>query len=150
MRGKLSEPALRDLAVEVAEEVESQAPADWLWKERHAKLVDGFTFTMPDTPARQAAFPQHRAQKPGVGFPNARACALISLATATILNLKIGPYAGKESGESASDQLHLYLPAGVGLVDAVCRQCGPIRKASGTLPPTAACNRSMQSGKSSR
>lgn len=100
-RGKLSEPALRDLAVEVAEEVEAQAPVDWLWKGRHAKLVDGFTFTMPDTPANQAAYPQHRAQQPGLGFPIARVCALVSLATALVLNLKIGPYAGKETGESA-------------------------------------------------
>lgn len=100
-RAKLSEPALLDLAEEVAEEAEAQSPEDWLWKGRHARLVDGFTFTMPDTPANQAAFPQHRAQKPGVGFPIARVCALVSLATAMVLKLKIGPYAGKETGESA-------------------------------------------------
>jgi len=100
-RAKLSEAALRDLTVEVAEEVEAQAPPDWLWNGRHAKLVDGFTFTMPDTLANQAAYPQHQAQKPGLGAPIARACALISLASACVLNLKIGPYAGKQTGESA-------------------------------------------------
>jgi len=63
--------------------------------------VDGLTFTMPDTPANQAAFPQHRSQKPGVGFPIARVCAILSLATATVLNLKEGPYSGKETGETA-------------------------------------------------
>ena len=41
---------------------------DWLWHDRHAKLVDGFTFTMPDTPANQDAFPQQGSQAPGVGF----------------------------------------------------------------------------------
>jgi hypothetical protein len=100
-RGKLSEPALRDLAVEVAEEVETQAPDEWLWKGRHAKLVDGFTFTMPDTPKNQEAYPQPSSQKPGLGFPMARVCALISLASACVLNLKIGPYSGKTTGESA-------------------------------------------------
>ena len=100
-RAKLSEHALHDLAVEVADELEAQADGAWLWKGRHAKLVDGFTFTMPDTPANQAAYPQHTAQKPGVGFPIARACAILSLATACVMDLALGPYAGKETGETA-------------------------------------------------
>jgi putative transposase len=100
-RAKLSEHALHDLASEVASELEQQAPSAWLWKGRHAKLVDGFTFTMPDTPANQAAYPQHPAQKPGVGFPVARACAMLSLATACVRDLALGPYAGKETGETA-------------------------------------------------
>jgi hypothetical protein len=100
-RAKLSAQAMRDLAVEHAEEVEEQTPPEWLWKGRHAKLVDGFTFTMPDTPANQAEYPQSKTQKPGLGFPIARACTLISLASVCLMNLKIGPYAGKETGESA-------------------------------------------------
>jgi putative transposase len=99
-RAKLSEDALHALTVEIAAEVQEQADAAWLWKGRHAKLVDGFTFTMPDTPANQAAYPQHTAQKPGVGFPIARACAILSLATACIMEVAIGPYAGKETGET--------------------------------------------------
>jgi hypothetical protein len=67
----------------------------------HAKLIDGFTFTMPDTPQNQAEFPQQKSQRPGAGFPIARACAVLSLATGAIHDLKIGPYAGKETGESA-------------------------------------------------
>lgn len=100
-RAKLSEAALHDLASEVAEELEAQAEGDWLWKGRHAKLVDGFTFTMPDTLANQAAYPQNVAQKPGIGFPIARACAILSLATACVMDLAVGPYAGKETGETA-------------------------------------------------
>jgi hypothetical protein len=100
-RAKLSEDALHELTVEIAAEVQQQADAAWRWKGRQAKLVDGFTFTMPDTPANQAAYPQHTAQKPGVGFPIARACAILSLATACILDLAVGPYSGKETGETA-------------------------------------------------
>jgi hypothetical protein len=100
-RGKLSEAALHDLTVEVAEELEEQAEPLWLWKGRHAKLVDGFTFTMPDTPANQAAYPQQPSQKKGVGFPIARACAILSLATACVTDLATGPYSGKETGETA-------------------------------------------------
>jgi hypothetical protein len=47
-RAKLSEPALRQITVETADELQRQAEPAWLWKEKHAKLVDGFTFTMPD------------------------------------------------------------------------------------------------------
>jgi len=100
-RAKLSEAALRQLVVETAEELQQQAPPDWLWKGLHAKLVDGFTFTMPDTPENQEEYPQNPAQDEGVGFPIARACAILSLATACLMNLAVGPYAGKETGETA-------------------------------------------------
>ncbi len=49
-RHKLAEEALYELLVEVASKIEFAAPDKWLWCGRHAKLVDGFTATMPDTP----------------------------------------------------------------------------------------------------
>jgi len=100
-RAKLSAAALRDLGREVAAEVEHQADADWLWKGLHAKLVDGFTFTMPDTKANQAEYPSPKTQKKGVGLPIARAAVILSLATACALDLAVGPYSGKETGETA-------------------------------------------------
>lgn len=100
-RAKLSEPALRDLTCEVANEVETQADPSWLFKGKHAKLIDGFTFTMPDTQKNQAAYPQQKAQKAGVGFPIARAVAILSLATACVMDVAIGPCSGKETGETA-------------------------------------------------
>jgi len=100
-RAKLSEAALHALTVEVARELEAQAPPAWLWKDRHPKLIDGFTFTMPDTPRNQAEYPQPASQQKGVGFPIARACAILSLVTACLSDLAIGPYAGKETGETA-------------------------------------------------
>jgi Transposase DDE domain len=101
-RAKLSAAALRDLSCEVAEELEQAAEPSWLWKDKHhAKLIDGFTFTMPDTPKNQAAYPQPKTQKPGVGLPIARAVAIVSLATACVMDLAMGPYKGKETGESA-------------------------------------------------
>ena len=38
-RAKLSEPALRELSTEIANEAEQQADAAWLWKGRHTKLI---------------------------------------------------------------------------------------------------------------
>ena len=100
-RAKLSEAALKDLTCEVAAELEQQAQPSWLWEGRPAKLVDGFTFTMADTAENQAEYPSPRTQKAGVGLPIARAVAILSLATASALQLAMGPYSGKETGETA-------------------------------------------------
>jgi hypothetical protein len=100
-RAKLSEAALAELTTEIAAELETSADESWLWKDKHAKLIDGFTFTMPDTPKNQAEYPQQKAQKPGVGQPIARAVAILSLATGCVMNLAMGPYQGKETGEPA-------------------------------------------------
>ena len=81
--------------------LEDNADADWLFKGRRVLLVDGTTVSMPDTEENQRAFPQNRAQKPGLGFPIARLVAVISLATGAVRDLAIGPYRGKQTGETA-------------------------------------------------
>ena len=100
-RHKLNAEVLRQLVCGIAEKMSYLNPDHWLWQGKEVKLVDGFTFTMPDTPENQKEFPQSKAQEPGVGFPIARACAVLSLATACIHDVAIGPYAGKETGETA-------------------------------------------------
>jgi len=100
-RAKLSEEALRDLTREVAAELEESADESWLFQGMHAKLVDGFTFTMPDTDENQKVFPHPKTQKPGVGLPIARAVLIVSLATAAVMDVAIGPYKGKETGETS-------------------------------------------------
>ena len=118
-RAKLSEPAVAELGRDVARELEEQADESWLWKGRHAKLVDGFTFTMPDTKKNQAEYPQNPAQKPGIGFPIARAVAVISLTTACVLDAAMGPYSGKETGEPALLRrlLGVFRPGDVAVLD---------------------------------
>jgi hypothetical protein len=100
-RAKLSLPALQHLVLESAGQVENEADPRWLWNGLHAKLVDGFTFTMPDTPENQAEFPQPSTQRTGAGFPMARCCTVVSAATACLCDMAIGPYQGKETGETA-------------------------------------------------
>jgi putative transposase len=100
-RAKLKLTALQRLVRESAGSLEQEVQRSWLWKGRHAKLVDGFTFTMPDTAENQAAFPQIAEQQPGVGLPIARACVVLSLATACVCDLAVGPCEGKETGENA-------------------------------------------------
>lgn len=64
-------------------------------------LVDGFTITAADTQENQEVFPQSPAQKEGLGFPIIRGVSLISMVTGLLVDLALGPYAGKQSGETA-------------------------------------------------
>jgi hypothetical protein len=73
----------------------------WLWHGLNVVLADGTTVLMPDTPKNQAVFPQQSHQKPGLGFPIARWVALISLATGTIIDYRLGAYQGKGTGETS-------------------------------------------------
>jgi len=100
-RAKLSETVLERLACEISEGCESQLPEKWLWHGRHVHLVDGTTVSMPDTPNSQAVYPQQKAQQEGLGFPIARMVVLLSLATAMTSGMAMGPYVGKETGETA-------------------------------------------------
>src|ERR1035437_10534592 len=52
-RAKLNLAALHRLVVQAAEHLEEAADPSWLWHGLHAKLIDGFTFTLPDTPENQ-------------------------------------------------------------------------------------------------
>ena len=75
--------------------------AQWGWRGRPVKLVDGSTLTMSDTPENQAAYPQESNQKSGLGFPIMRIGVLGDLNTGAILDCKIAPYSGKGTGETA-------------------------------------------------
>jgi putative transposase len=100
-RAKLSETAIHRLATDVADGCEKQAGKKWLWRGRHVYLVDGTTVSMPDTPENQEAYPQPSSQEEGLGFPMARLVVLLSLATGMLVDMAMGPYTGKETGETA-------------------------------------------------
>jgi len=100
-RGKLSENVIHRLAADVADGCEQQVDSAWLWRGRHVYLVDGTTVTMPDTLKNQEMYPQSSQQEKGLGFPLARVVVLVSLSTAMVKDMAIGPYKGKETGETA-------------------------------------------------
>lgn len=101
-RGQLPEELFRVLVRTTGNDLQraAQRQASWLWKGRAVKLVDGTTVTMPDTAENQAAYPQHSAQKPGLGFPIARLVVIFSLSVGAVLEYAIGRYQGKRSGEN--------------------------------------------------
>jgi len=100
-RSKLPVAILRRLTTEVASGCEQRLPKRWLWKGRHVHLVDGTTVGAPDTEANQKEFPQPATQAQDLGFPLIRMVVLLSLATAMVQGLALGPYQGKETGETA-------------------------------------------------
>lgn len=89
------------LVRQTARETEQRATAAWRWNGRRVTLVDGSTVSMPDTSENQQAFPQMKAQGIGLGFPLVRIVVLIALATGVVRDLALGPYQGKETGETA-------------------------------------------------
>ena len=122
-RAKLSIDALHELVTLVAKNTETIACEQWLWKHKHhAKLVDGFTATMPDTPKNQARFPQHEKSHPGCGFPIMRVCVVLSLATAMVVDAAFAAYTGKETGESAllRKMFSAFAPDDIAVFDRNC------------------------------
>jgi Transposase DDE domain len=89
------------LVHQTARQIEASASDEWLWKGRKTSVVDGTTVSMPDTLKNQQVFPQSTTQGIGLGFPVARLVAIISLATGVVRDLALGPYKGKETGETA-------------------------------------------------
>jgi hypothetical protein len=100
-RQRLPLGAVVRLVRQTAREIDECAPDAWLWNGRRVTLVDGSTASMPDTEENQTAFPQSTAQGIGLGFPLVRIVVLISLATGVVRDLALGPYQGKETGETA-------------------------------------------------
>ena len=100
-RQRLPLEVIVELVHQTARKIEAGASDQWLWKGRRTSLIDGSTSSMPDTPGNQRAFPQSNTQGIGLGFPVVRYVALISLATGVVRDLAIGPYKGKETGETA-------------------------------------------------
>ena len=87
------------LARETGRLLSKKASAQWLWRGRVVKLVDGTGISMPDTPQNQARYPQPNTQASGVGFPLARLVMVICLATGAALDAALGPHSGKGTGE---------------------------------------------------
>ena len=98
-RQRLPQQMIQELAYRVAAGLEARTPKAWRWRGRPVKLTDGTTTLMADTPANQASFPQHGQQERGAGFPIARLVGVISLDHGAVLDVAMGPYKGKGTGE---------------------------------------------------
>ncbi len=100
-RKHLPRELVQELARSIATLLGTSSPAPWMRRGRHVKLVDGTTILMPDTAENQACYPQHGNQQSGAGVPIARLVVVISLAHGAVLEVAMGPYKGKGTGEHA-------------------------------------------------
>jgi hypothetical protein len=98
-RKRLSEKFFSCITRLVGKALDDGVDPAWLWKGRPVYMFDGTTVSMPDTLKNQAAYPQVYNQKPGLGFPIARVCTIMSLSCGAVLDLGISRYAGKGQGE---------------------------------------------------
>lgn len=98
-RQRLPKTLLSQLVRQTGRELAQQAPAAWRRHGRAVKVVDGTTVSMPDTPANEAAFGKPSNQRGPSGFPVSRIVVLLCLATGAALELAIGSWCGKRSGE---------------------------------------------------
>lgn len=120
-RQRLPEKLLADLACTCGSALQQRVAPMGLLGGRSIKIADGTTVSMPDTPENQKDYPQQPGQKRGIGFPIIRLVGLISLSCGAVLDVAMGSYSGKKTGEtSLLRQLYDRLEAGdVLLADAM-------------------------------
>lgn len=63
------------------ERLGKRVAATWLWCGRSVKVLDGTSFSMPDTAANQRQWPQPSGQQKGCGFPVAKMLGIFCLST---------------------------------------------------------------------
>jgi hypothetical protein len=81
-----------------------RSAAEPAWRGHRTFLVDGSTFSMPDTPELQAAFGQPAAQQPGCGFPLAHWLAMFDAQTGLLVKHLAAPW--RTHDMSKISQLH--------------------------------------------
>lgn len=114
-RGRLSCGFLQRLQTAVADQcfAEPLRPEE-LWHGHQVFLLDGSSFSMPDTPELQAAFGQPAGQAPGCGFPTAHLLLACAAATGYIRKAVAAPR--RTHDLSQVPLLHPAVPAGAVLV----------------------------------
>jgi hypothetical protein len=118
-RKRLPEKFFSEVARQTGRTLDANVEARWLWKSRRVYVYDGSSVSMPDTAKNQAAYPQPKVQRPGLGFPLARIAAIFSLACGSVLDVGICRYAGKGQSELGMLRVlwNLFLPGDVMLAD---------------------------------
>lgn len=84
------------------------------WRGHRTFLVDGSSFSMPDTPELRAQFGTSGRAKPGCSFPVARILALFHAGTGTLLEVLATPLRAHEM--ASVDGVHAHLGRGDVLV----------------------------------
>jgi hypothetical protein len=95
-RKRLPLGVLKPLLRRTATELTAQIKPEQQWCGRRVKAYDGTTVLMSDTPANQAAYPQHSNQKVGCGFPLAKLVVWFCATTGAVLEVAIAAFSTSE------------------------------------------------------
>ena len=90
-RARLPLAVLRALLEGLVGSITPPAGAGGLWGGHRTFLVDGSSFSMPDTPGLQRSFGQPGNQAPGCGFPTAKILALFHAGTGLLIEVIASP-----------------------------------------------------------
>jgi hypothetical protein len=120
-RSRLSLVAIKNMTKDIGKKDEDRIDVKWKFRGRNVYLVDGTTIAMADTKANQEVYPQPSSQKEGLGFPICRLVGIISLATGSIIDINVGTYGGKGTGERMLflDMLHNFKKGDIIMADAL-------------------------------
>jgi hypothetical protein len=81
--------------------------ADHLWRGHRTFLIDGSTFSLPDTPELRTAFGTPSGRKPGCGFPIAHLLVLFNAQTGLLLDAWASRYRTADLWQTPEAHLHL-------------------------------------------
>lgn len=99
-RRRLPLELLSTLLAEMFERAQAEVPQNWKWLGKHlVKVVDGTTFTLPDSSANRAAYPPDGEAAPGVRYPLVRLVSIFTLPLGLVQDFRYGAYQGKGTGE---------------------------------------------------
>lgn len=100
-RMRLPLAVLQSLLRRVGQAVQTTVDHASRWHGQRTFLLDGSSFSMPDTPALQQAFGQPGGQRAGCGFPRAHLLALFHAGTGFLLEVFAAPLRTHDLAQAA-------------------------------------------------
>jgi hypothetical protein len=108
-RQRIPVQVFKDLLRRLTSQLTSDANGE-RWNGRRVYLIDGTSFTMPDTDELVEEYSKHTSQKKGLGFPVSELLVMVHWSTGVILDLCAMPWKQHEQSKVAS--LHQRLDKG--------------------------------------
>jgi hypothetical protein len=113
-RARLPLIFFREILRKLVQSLIGDTRTEGLWHGHRTLLVDGSTFSMPDTPELQKCFGQPGRQAPGCGFPVAKILAMFHAGTGLLLEVVTAPLRTNDARQLSG--IHPYLEPGDVLV----------------------------------
>jgi len=98
-RQRLPLEMVRALTRQTGRRIYEGVSGRWRWQGWPVRVVYSSTVTLPDTPEKQAAYPQPSGQAKGLGFPICRFVGVTCLESGALLDAALGRFQGKGGDE---------------------------------------------------